>query len=77
MISSSIIFSTIAFYYECCKSWRKERESVVGGNSKSGRTPSFPDTCQVWLIQLLVLWTYSQISNVFLVKTCYSSKHVI
>ena len=41
MIQLSIIFSTIAFYYECCKSGRKERErergSGVGGNSKSGR----------------------------------------
>ena len=33
MIQLSMIFSAIAFYYECCKSGRKR----VGGNSKSGR----------------------------------------
>ena len=50
MIPISIIFSTIAFYYECCKSGRKrERGSGVGVNSKSGKIPSFPDTRHVWV----------------------------
>ena len=42
MIQLSIIFITIAFYYECCETERERRErgSGVGGNSKS-----FPDTC--------------------------------
>ena len=45
-----MIFSTIAFYYECCKSRRKrERVSGVGGNSKSGRISVIPWHCHVWL----------------------------
>ena len=36
-----MIFSTISFYYECCKSGRK-RKSGVGGNFKSGRLPLIP-----------------------------------
>ena len=44
MIQLSMIFSAIAFYYECYKSERK-KASGMGGNSKSGRdSPSFPDT---------------------------------
>ena len=46
MIQLSIIFSTIAFYYECCKSGRKrgEREATLN----QGDSPSFRDTCHVW-----------------------------
>ena len=47
MIQLSMIFSAIGFYYECCKSGRKERERGVGGNFKSGKIPSFPGTCHV------------------------------
>ena len=51
MIQLSIIFGTIAFYYEFCKSGsKKERGSGdVGGNSKSGKIPLIPDTCHVWI----------------------------
>ena len=45
MIQLSMIFSTIAFYYECCKSGRKrQRGSGLGGLFKSGR---FSNTCYV------------------------------
>ena len=45
MIQWSMLFSTIAFCYECCKPRRKkgEREATLN----QGESPSFPDTCHV------------------------------
>ena len=44
-----MIFSTIAFCYECCKSGRKKEREGVGWEStvNKGEFPSFPDTCHV------------------------------
>ena len=47
MIQLSIIFSKIAFYYECCKSEKKEREREREATLNQGDSPSFPDTCHV------------------------------
>ena len=43
MIQTSMIFSTIAFYYEYCKSGRRKG---VGWEAtlNQGDSPSFPDT---------------------------------
>ena len=41
MIPMSIIFSTIAFYYECCKSGRK-KGVLWEATLNQGESPSFP-----------------------------------
>ena len=38
MIQSSMIFCTIAFYYECCKSGRKKEESEWEATLNQGAT---------------------------------------
>ena len=52
MIQLSIIFSTIAFYYECCISGRKERVRWKA-TLDLGDSPSFSDPCHVcsaWIV---------------------------
>ena len=50
MIQLRMVFSTIAFYCECCKSGRKKGREEVGREAtlNQGESPSFPDTCHVW-----------------------------
>ena len=45
-IQLSMIFSTIVFYYECCKSGEKKGREGVGWEAtlNQGGFPSFPDT---------------------------------
>ena len=49
MIQLSMILSTIAFYYECCKSGRKRGGKGVGWKAtlNQGESSSFPGTCHV------------------------------
>ena len=47
IIQLSIIFSTIAFYYECCKSGRKKGEREWQATLNQGDSPSFPGSCHV------------------------------
>ena len=43
-----MIFNTILFYYECCKSGRKKRERVGWeATVNQGGFQLFPDTCHV------------------------------
>ena len=49
MIQLSMTFSTIAFYYKCCKSGRKKRDKVRWeATLNQGRCSLFLDTCHVF-----------------------------
>ena len=65
MIQSSMIFSTISFYYECCKLGRKE--GVSWETTQNQGDSSFPDTCHVFVC----MTTNREILALLMMKTFY------
>ena len=62
MIPFRMIFNTIVFYYECCKSGRKRKGwSGMGGNSKSGKISLIH--VGVLYLPCYLNWTYNSVEK--------------